>query len=318
MGQACDKSLIISEIAKWHGPEWSLLLKSSSCSNASIKNHLRLILANPQESLSAFDAGNQQFLYRNAVKSFGHFSSDNNDLSFISKIYNDQNHTLQNLFGENANLFRITVLESMANTGNLEALDFFQKIMENDNNVLFLQQRAADFALWVLDGSPYKEGDLLGGSRDFAEHYYPNLNGSAEERFKGDATKLEKLSEKKDALKLLLADMLQREDKFKEILPSLKTLLHSLENRNSRKPQSLVESSLYKHDDHEDHDHDSLNNQNSGDKSHFERGNKNGASRETAGNSEEENSSLSLIIKILLFALLISFLLYYSIKSKRP
>lgn len=221
-GESCSLAMIINEVAKFHGPEWSKI--ATHCHNNEIKGHLKKIILLPEENLSEYDQENQKFIYRNSVKSYGHFGNQVQDLSLLANVYNDKNQTVERLFGGNANFFRITVLEAMANTGNIESLNFFQKIMENDNNVLFLQQHALNFAGWILEGSPFKADDYEQGSKMYGEYFFPNLQSHAETRLKNNPQLLEKLSEKKIHLKNLVQDMLLRSDRFAPISSTLKKL----------------------------------------------------------------------------------------------
>ena len=197
--EICSLKLIKNEVAKFHGPEWSKIF--TYCPKNDIKGHLKKIIISPDETLSEYDQENQKFIYRNSIKSYGHFGNQLQDLTLLASVYNDKNKNVERLFGGNANFFRITVLEAMANTGNIESLNFFQKIMENDNNVLFLQQHASDFAGWIFTGSPMSAEDFTQGSKIYGEYFFPNLQSQAEIRFKNNHHLLEKLSEKKYFLK---------------------------------------------------------------------------------------------------------------------
>lgn len=238
----CQLATIKTEVSKFHGPEWSKI--SSQCSQIEIKTHLKKLINNPKESLAEYDTEQQKFIFRNAVKSYGHFGSQTSDLNFLSSIYNDHNHVVNGLFGTDANFFRITILESMANTGNIDALNFFEKILANDHNVLFLQQSALDFSTWILNGSPLLSDEMnTQGSKIYADVFAPNLINSAEKRFKDRPDILAKLAEKKLALKNLLSDMLLNSEYFKPIMPSLLKLQKTLMgNEKERSPSSEVTS----------------------------------------------------------------------------
>lgn len=315
----CSKDLIIAEVTKFHGPEWKSLLMKTACNESNIRSHLKSIIQSPDAELSAYDQGAKQFIYRNALKSFGHFGTSNEDLNFISKIYNDNSGRLQKLFGENANLFRSTILEAMANTGNIEALDFFQKILENDNNVLYLQQSAADFAFWILEGSPFDENQQLGGSRIYAEIYYPNLRTSAEERFKGNEQALDALREKKLNLALHLKDMINRKEYFKEIMPSLEKLLSSLENKKQRTPQS-VQPSVVSNDDHNNPENGNKHNLSSFQTDHHDTKNNSSTKRVPASENDFENQdsqiSFNFYLKLIIFIIFVVFVFYFTRKSR--
>jgi hypothetical protein len=250
----CSLNLIKKEVTKFHGPEWSKI--SKDCSNNQIKSHLKEIILKPENSLVEYDQEQQKFIFRNAVKSYGHFGTQNSDLNFLSHIYNDKNNILTHLFGTDANFFRITILESMANTGNPEALNFYEKILENDNNVLFLQQSAIDFASWIFEGTPllHQNNNSL-GSKIYAEVFAPNLKDSAEKRFKNNQEILDKIWDKKIKFKHLLSDMLLRSDRFLKIKPSLeklKTVLTTYEEYNQPLDQKAgIEADTVKVNDHQ-------------------------------------------------------------------
>lgn len=319
-GMTCEKKEVISEISKFHGPEWSSFISNSNCTNSQIKSHLKAIITSPSTELSQYDQGLRQFLFRNAIKSYGHFGPTNEDLNYISKIYNDESGHLKKLFGENVNLFRPTILESLANTGNIEALDFYQKILENDKNVLYLQKAAADFAFWILEGSPFDENQQLGGSRQFAEMYFPNLKHNAETRLQGNDQALDALREKKASLALLLQDMINRKDHFKEIMPSLEKLLASIENKNTRSPQSINNNfNQGNNDSNQDSDGGGQSVLNSTKKLSS---NINNTKRSPANDSEtlneesENNNSIYFYLKIFIFITIAFLVFYFSKKSK--
>jgi hypothetical protein len=305
----CTLKLIKNEVSKFHGPEWNHTLQY--CSKQNIKNHLKQIVENPHETLSEYDMETQKFLYRNSVKSFGHFGKEVEDLKILAALYNNKNNQIDNYFGEQANIFRITILEAMANTGNLESLNFFQKIMENDNNVLFLQQSAADFAAWVIDGPPLNQEDFQEGSKIYGEYFFPNLQLPLDLRIKDTPHLLEKFHEKKITLKNLLQDMLLRNDRFAPIAISLKKLQHVLENEKSENPilehnnsqsSSSMESELPMSADQS--------------RRYAKKPNLENNTRKPASLSQEDNNS-SAIYRYLLLALILalSYLLWRKLKN---
>lgn len=293
----CELSIIKKQVAKFHGPQWSEV--SDICKKNQIKSQLKKIIAEPQNYLSEYDNENQKFIYRNAVKSYGHFGTSNSDLIFLSTIYNDKNNNLKNMFGDDANLFRITILESMANTGNLDSINFFQKIMENDNNVLFLQQYAIDFAGWIINGSPLIQNDSMQGSKVYAEVFFPNLYDTAENRFKNNQNLLEKLLDKKNILKNILSDMLARPEKFQEIKSSILNLNQILNNTLSTLQVDTtsinnIPSNI------DDHDMDNKNSYSKNNSSNTSNGGDDTQNRHPASETEKNSQTLPVIILLTL------------------
>lgn len=223
LGSDCTFNLIKNEVTKFHGPEWSKI--SATCSKSIIKSYLKEIITNPENALIEYDLEQQKFIFRNSIKSYGHFGTKNSDLNLLSTIYDDHNRQLHRMFGKDKNLFRITVLEAMANTGNLEALTLYQKIFENDQNELFLQQYALDFSAWIFEGSPLvQQENTLEGSKIYSEIFFPNLETNAETRYQNHPHLLDKIMEKKLIIKNILLDLANRPERFKAIYSSIRSL----------------------------------------------------------------------------------------------
>jgi len=234
----CNSKIVINELAKFHGPEWSEV--SKICAKTDIKKYLRIIIEKPNASLSNYDPSQISFLYRNAVKSYGHFTTLEtgsiavSDRNFLSDLYKDQFGTIQSLFGHQSDFFKINILEAFANTGSLDALDFYTSILEQED-VLFLQQYAAEYATWVLDGAPFQAPNPSG----FGEIFYPNINSTSSERFPSDSVAGSLLGERKEKMKAVLQDMLSQSEKYKSILEPLRLLAASLDGKNTRETQSI-------------------------------------------------------------------------------
>ncbi len=306
--QRCSFSLIKNEVAKFHGPEWSQL--SNNCTNSEIRRYLKNIILSPDDALSDFADEQKKFLYRNSIKSYGHFSNQIKDLVILNQIYNDKNENVKKLFGKEFNIFRITILESMANTGNIESLNFFYKIMEDENNVLFLQQYASDFAGWVINGTPLSTDSFLQGTRQYGEYFFPNLSEPAHVRLRDDAYLLEKLSDKKNLLKNLVQDMLLRKDRFAPIEKSLITLNAILENTNAN---DILPENNETLNDHDASDAESMN----GGKtrhSSFDQPKTKIQRRPSSTNEKPENTSSNYRLISFLIGCLILF--YFVIRSR--
>ena len=187
---ACNMSGVIGEISKYHGPAWETFKKTSGCSSSQIKNHLRPIIEDHERYLGDYDYGLRALLYRNAVKSYGEFVSVDKatgslspeDKEFYENFYeNPRSYLGEDLFTRDDDSFRIKILESMKNTGSLDALDFFADLVGDENTPPFLAKEAYEFGEMLINGQKRiqrKEGDRI-----YEEDYYANLKNKIEKRF---------------------------------------------------------------------------------------------------------------------------------------
>ncbi len=260
---ACNLSTVKTEISKHHGPEWGLIVPP--CSKESIKTHLDEIIHDPTNVLKEFSKEHQSFLYRNAVKSYGHFATTDADLNNLSKLFNDQNGHFERYFGESSKFAKLVVLESIANTGSPEGLELFKQILENEDSDLFYKNSAADYALWILDGVPTNVYDHQHSSANQIQGFYPNILTKANERFANNDDDLMKLQEIKGSLNKTIDTLLLNPDKYGKIFTNLNKLKQSLDrddlsssldsdnsdkrNGNYREPKSAANKKINKLND---------------------------------------------------------------------
>lgn len=223
---ACNQNIIIGEVAKIHGPDWKAIMPP--CNKEKIKGYLQKIIQHPSQILKVYSQEHQSFIYKNALNSYGHFGTNNDDVNFVSGLYHDPHKDMQKYFGESSKFVKIVVLESLANTGSLEALSIYQKILEHEDSPLFMQKNAADFALWILDGVPKEYLNNKEGSNVYSVGFYPNILSNASTRFANQEDKLLELEDRKIQLKKVTELLLQSE-KHEQIFSSLKALKESLD-----------------------------------------------------------------------------------------
>ena len=219
---ACDLSTIKTEISKYHGTEWGSIIPP--CKKETIKTHLNDIIRDPRNVLKEFTKEHQAFLYRNAVQSYGHFATTDADVHNLSNLFNEQNGNFEKYFKDSSKFAKLIVLESIANTGSPEGLDFFKQILENEDSELFYQNSAAEYALWILDGVPKSVYEREGNGLN----YYPNISTNARQRFADDDAALIKLREVKVQMNTVIETLLADSNKYGKISTNLNRLKESL------------------------------------------------------------------------------------------
>jgi hypothetical protein len=215
----CSFDTIQKELAKIHGPNWEYLKKSQNCTNQQLFKELKSVIKNHEKKIGTYDLTTTRgLLYRNAVRSIGHFAQINQEgvvsekqMEFFENFYQAPNQYLNGLYKtkftpyENTvNLFKSQIIDSIKSTGSVSAIDFFHDIIENEE-MPFLVQDAGKAIVEILYGREeyHAEGQ---GDRQHEAPYTPYLDQEIAQRFKNldqDMLK-DKISAVNDSIEIYL------------------------------------------------------------------------------------------------------------------